>query len=277
MPGDRVLVSPAWLQARLGKPDMCVLQVDAEWSDSYAAGHIPGALGSEWKMLCWDPLMREFPTPEEFARRAGAAGIRNASTVVVYGDPIPFGFYAWWVLKYCGHEDVRVLDGGKPRWVAESRPLTTAAAQVAPVDYERVPRVERMRASRDHVLAALGRPGCVLLDGRSAEEFAGKRVNMPGKPDHGAERHGHIPGARHLNAHELLNADGMLKSAEALKALFDSRGAHASGETICYCRRSHRAALMYFALAEILGHVNVRAYDGSWTEWGSIVGVPIER
>jgi thiosulfate/3-mercaptopyruvate sulfurtransferase len=249
---DGVLVSPAWVQDRIGEPGVRVIEVDAEWSDSYAAGHIPGALGSEWKTLCWDPLMREFPTPEEFARRAGGAGIRNESTVVVYGDPIPFGFYAWWVLKYCGHKDVRVLDGGRARWFDESRPLTGEVPEVTPVEYKLVPRVEGMRATRDYVLAALGRPGCVLLDGRSAEEFAGKRVNMPDKPDHGAERSGRIPGARHLNAHELLNDDGTLKRADDLKALFELRGATASREIIC-------------------------SYDGSWTEWGSIVGVPIER
>jgi thiosulfate/3-mercaptopyruvate sulfurtransferase len=271
------LVTPDWLESRLGDGGVRVFEVDAEWSDAYAAGHLPNAVGGEWKQVCWDARTREFPDAAEFARRMGALGVRNDTTIVVYGDPMPFGYYAWWAFRYCGHADVQILDGGSARWAAEGRPLVTAVPQFATVEYRPSKRVESMRVMRDDVRAAIDRPGCVLLDGRSDQEYRGERVNMPDKPDHGAERAGRIPGARHLDAHGLLRGDGTLLSAQELEALLDARGVSRDADVICYCRRAHRAAVTYFALSEVLGYPRVRVYDGSWTEWGSLVGVPIEQ
>jgi thiosulfate/3-mercaptopyruvate sulfurtransferase len=271
------LVDAKWLAAHLDDSKVRLVEVDAEWAEGYAASHIPGAVGGDWKEVCWDPLSREFPTAHDFARRMGAAGIGNDTTIVIYGDPVPFGFYAWWVFTYCGHRDVRLLDGGKPLWKAEGRLMTADVPSIAPVEYNPVARRKEMRATRDDVLRSLARPGVAIVDGRSADEYFGRRVNMPDKPDHGAERYGRIPGARHLDAHELLNHDGTLQGAAALREAFESRRVGADKEIICYCRRAHRAALLWFALAHVLGFPKVRTYDGSWTEWGNLVGVPIER
>jgi thiosulfate/3-mercaptopyruvate sulfurtransferase len=272
-----VVVDPAWLEAHREDPKVRLIEVDFDGTDAYDAGHIPGARGWYWKDALWDPLSREFPSPEEFARRLGAAGIADDTTVVFYGEPHQFGTYGWWAFRYCGHRDARVLDGGRTRWVSEGRPLTTAVPNFAPVSYTPRPRNEGMRAPRDAVLAALRGSGTIILDNRSPEEYRGERVNILGRPDHGAERHGRIPGARHLHSSDLLQADGRFKPELELRALAEARGATADKDIILYCRLSHRATLVYFVLTQLLGYPRVRSYDGSWTEWGSMVGMPIER
>ncbi|MBI3434245.1 MAG: sulfurtransferase [Proteobacteria bacterium] len=276
------LVDPQWLEARKGDPGLRLIEVDWTGTEAYATGHIPGAIGWNWKEWLWDPLVRDFPSPEEFAQRCGKAGIANATTVVFYGDPIQFGTYAWWVFNYLDHPDVRILDGGRTRWAKEGRPLTTEIPAVTPTTYK-TPRQRRehMRADRDDLIAALAkfhsRKEKVLLDHRSPDEYNGLRVNVPGMPDVGAERTGRIPGAQHLHFNELLNADTSFKTPAELKALFEGSGAAADKDIVSYCRLSHRATLAYFAMTELLGYKNVRVYDGSWTEWGSMVGMPIER
>lgn len=276
------LVNAQWLSPRLQDPDVRVIEVDWTGTEAYAAGHIPGALGWNWKEWLWDPLTREFPAPQEFARRCGEAGIANDTTVVFYGDPVQFGAYAWWVFTYLRHPDVRLLDGGRKTWSALGYPLTTEVPRVAPRTYRPPsgPRLE-MRAHRDEVLRDLPKyragDATVLLDHRSPEEFDGRRVNVPGMPDVGAERSGRIPGARHLHFADFLNADTSFKPAAQLRALLEARGADASKEIISYCRLSHRATLAYFVMYELLGYRKVRSYDGSWTEWGSMVGMPVER
>ena len=274
------LVDPAWLEAHLGDPAVRIIAL--AWTDSqaYDEGHIPGAIFWNWKDMLWDPLARDFPDAQTFAKRCGAAGIRNDTTVVFYGDPaLQFGFYAWWVFTYCGHKDARVLDGSRRRWEREGRLLSLERPAVTPAVYRpnTQPPDASMRVGRDTVLSALGRNDIVILDHRSPEEYRGELYSPPGSPNHGAERLGHIPGARHLYFEDLIGDDGSLKPADELRTMLEQRGATPDRHIISYCRLSHRATLAYFAMTEVLGYTNVQIYDGSWTEWGSLVGAPVER
>lgn len=278
--GSAALVEPSWLEAHLGDPNLRVIALDWQGRDSYDESHIPGALYWNWKEMLWDPLKRDFPSPEVFAERCAAAGITNDTTVVFYGEPaVQFGSYAWWVFKYCGHRDVRLLDGARTRWERERRPLTAEVPVVGPARYlpQRDPGTAHMRASRKEVLKAIGRGDTVILDHRSPEEYRGERFSPPSSPNHGAERLGRIPGARHLYFTDLLTPDMRFREREELRGMLEGCGASADKSIISYCRLSHRASLAYFAMTELLGYENVRIYDGSWTEWGSIVGFPIER
>ena len=278
---DIALVSPAWLESRVGDPDLRLIEIAGlgqEDMRSYKEGHVPGAHCWAWKDRLWDSHQRDFPSPEEFALRLGREGISANTTVVFYGEPVQFGIYAWWTFRYCGHRQVKVLDGGRHRWRAEGRALTTDAPPAAkPVVHELVARNESMRIRRDDVLAALGRAETLILDGRSAEEYSGQRVGAPGNPDTGALRYGRIPGAKHLMFEELLNADKSFRPADEIRARFAACGVTPAHQPITYCRMSHRATVLYFALTELAGHSGVRVYDGSWTEWGNLVGVPVER
>jgi thiosulfate/3-mercaptopyruvate sulfurtransferase len=273
------LVDPAWLAAHLDA--VRVIEIAGMGQDdrqAYLAGHIRGAACWNWKPMLWDGRVRDFPSEEEFARRLSAEGIGNDTTVVIYGEPVQFGIYGWWVLRYCGHERVCVLDGGRRRWVAEGYPLVSEAPpSPSPAAHTCVRRNEPMRAGREQVLAAIREPGTVILDARSPPEYRGERVGAPGTPDVGAVRYGRIPRARHLEYLELLGADERFKPGADMRRLFEARGARAQDQIIAYCRMSHRATVLHFAMTELLGYDNARVYDGSWTEWGSMVGVPIER
>lgn len=275
------LVDPAWVAAHANDPDVCLIDVAGlgqEDLQAYKAGHVPGAHPWQWKETLWDSHMRDFPAPQEFARRLGAAGIGNDTRVVFYGEGVQFGIYAWWVFRYCGHANVCVLDGARYRWAEEGRRLVTDDPAPRPVKtYTPVARVERMRVLRDEMLRVLGQNRTLILDGRSPEEYRGKRVGAPPGLDIGAMRYGRIPGARHLFFNDLLNADKSFKPREEMRAIVDARGVAPDKDIIAYCRLSHRATVLYFTLTELLGLDNVRVYDGSWTEWGNLVGVPIER
>ena len=275
------LVDPRWMHAHRNDPKVKLVEIAGMGQDemqAYGAGHVPGAVCWPWKEMLWDSHRREFPAPEEFARRCGAAGIANDTTVVFYGEGVQFGVYAWWTFRYCGHRKVRVLDGARYRWAAEGRPLVTdEPPPPAPVTYAPVKRVEKMRIRREKVLAALGSDGVTLLDARSPEEYRGERVGGPVGPDVGALRYGRIPGAKHLYFEDLLDANKAFKPAGEIEQLVTARGATPERDIITYCRMSHRATVMYFALTELLGFKKVKIYDGSWTEWGNLVGVPVER
>lgn len=274
------LVDPDWLEIRLGDPKLRVIALNSTGSEAFDTGHIPGAMFWPWKDMLWDPLRREFPEPGIFATRCADAGISTDTTVVFYGDPaVQFGTYAWWVFKYCGHKDARVLNGSRMRWERENRPMTTERAEIAPGRYtpNSQPSNAGMRARRDEVLAAIGREDTVILDHRSPEEYRGERFSPPGSPNHGAERLGHIPGAKHLYFEDFLAEDRSFKPVGTIRAMLEERGATPDKRIISYCRLSHRATLAYFVMTQLLGFTNVRSYDGSWTEWGSMVGMPIER
>ena len=275
------LVTPAWLAAHSDDPSVKLIEIAGtgqEEMQAYKAGHVPGAACWLWKEALWDSHMRDFPSPPEFARRCGAAGIGNDTTVVFYGEGIQFGIYAWWTFKYCGHAKVCVLDGARYRWVDDGHSLVTEAPPAPrPASYQPVARNEGMRIGRDEVLAALGKPGRIILDGRSPEEYRGERVGAPGTPDIGALRYGRIPGARHLYFEDLLTANKSFKPAAEIRRMVEAAGATPDKDTIAYCRMSHRATVLCFVLTQLLGYDKVRVYDGSWTEWGNLVGVPVER
>lgn len=281
-PRESDLVGPDWLEDHLGDSRVRLIHID--WIDTkeYDEKHIPGAVGWNWKEWLWDPITREFPSPEKFAERCAKNGISNDSIVVFYGEPPQFGTYAWWVFKYMNHKDVRLLNGGWRLWQAEGRSLTSKIPTVDPTTYAAPKSVNwEMRASREDVLGNLDhfKAGdiSVLLDHRSPEEYRGELVNVPGMPDVGAERYGRIPGSRHLHFADFLNPDTSFKDRAELEALLTARGATRDKNIVSYCRLSHRATLAYFVMRELLGYEKVKSYDGSWTEWGSMVGMPIER
>ena len=274
------LVTTAWLEEHLEDPDVRVFDVcNVPDNTAYRRGHIPGATWWYWKDLCWHETDREFITSEAAARLLGAAGVGPQTTLVFSGDPVQFGTYAFWAFTMAGHIDVRLLDGAGTKWLAEGRPLTIDIPRFSAVAYEPRPGDTTMRLGRDDVREKLGEPGRLLLDVRTPEEYSGERVAGYPDPDHGAERKGRIPGAVHLYFRDLLNDDDTFKSADDLWAAFGRLGIGPADprELVVYCRLSHRASLTWVALRYLLGHENVRMYDGSWTEWGSIVGFPVEK
>jgi thiosulfate/3-mercaptopyruvate sulfurtransferase len=275
------LVSPQWMAAHIDNPKVRLIEIAGLGQDdlqAYRSGHVPGAVAWKWKDMLWDTHMREFPSTTAFAAQLGKWGIANDTTVIFYGEDIQFGVYAWWAFRYCGHPDVRLLDGGRHRWRAEGRPLVNEEPSArAAVTYRPVSRLENMRIYRDQVLTLLGDPNTLILDGRSPEEYAGKRVGGPAGPDVGAVRYGRIPGALHLHYLDLLNDDKSFKPPAEIAKLPALRELEAKRKVITYCRMSHRATVLYFALTQLLGLNKVQVYDGSWTEWGNLVGVPVER
>jgi thiosulfate/3-mercaptopyruvate sulfurtransferase len=285
--GDRVmatdrLVQPAWLEEHLDDPNVVILEFNWNGTESYDAWHIPGAHGFFWKDFLWDDDIRDFPSPELFAKRCGQLGITNDTTVVCYGDPVQFGTYGWWVFTYLGHKDVRLLNGARVLWEKEGRPTATDVPTPTPATYTPgTSRNDYMRARFTDILERLDdvKAGgkTALIDHRSPEEYNGERVNMIGAPDVGAERAGRIPGAKHLYFDELLNDDMAFRDEDELRGLLEGVGATPDKDVISYCRLSHRATLCYFTMTQLLGYDSVRSYDGSWTEWGSLVGVPIEK
>ncbi len=275
------LVSPEWLDAHLHDPDVAVVEVSFYQPDkaAYFTGHIAGAHYVYWKDFLWHEFDREFPSPEVMADRLGALGVGDESTLVMVGDPVQFATYGYWVLAMTGFEErVAVLDGGHETWVNRGLPLTDVLPVATPRTITPGPIDETCRIGREDVLAGLHDPARILIDLRSAEEFSGRRVAPLTAPfDHGAERRGHIPGARHLPRERLLNEDGTFKAPAQLQAEFAAAGVSEGHEVVTSCRLSHRASLGWFVLTRLLGRDRVRVYDGSWTEWGSIVGYPVER
>ncbi len=275
------LVSTAWLEQHLADADLRIIEVCNVRDDkTYHEGHIPGALWLFWKSACWHESDRDFVSPAAMAKLFGGLGIGPQSTVVLYGDPVQYGSYAFWAFTMAGHKNLRLLDGGRRKWVMEGRPLSRTVPRFPAVAYPAPGADTSMRIGRDNVREHLREPRRLLLDVRSPEEYTGKRVSEYTFPvDHGAERTGRIPGAVHFYFKEMLNEDDSFKSPEQLRSALAGAGIAPEkfDDVVCYCRLSHRATIAWIALGQVLGHDNIKIYDGSWTEWGSIVGFPIEK
>jgi thiosulfate/3-mercaptopyruvate sulfurtransferase len=272
-----VLVDTDWLAEHLGEDGLVVAEVD-ENPDLYDEGHIPGAVKLHWQEDLQDPLERDVVDKTTFERLMGERGIANDTTVVVYGDKNNwFAAYAYWYLKVYGHADVRILDGGRQKWIDEGRELTTDVPQPVATTYSASERDDSIRAYRDEVLRDLGSDGVVLVDVRSPQEYAGELKAPPGYEQEGASRTGHIPTAQSIPWAQAVRDDGTFKSAEELRELYGGKGVTNDKQVTAYCRIGERSAHTWFVLRELLGYENVKNYDGSWTEWGNLVDVPIER
>ena len=272
-----VLVSTSALAESLGGANMVVAEVD-ENPDLYDEGHIPGAVKLHWKEDLQDPLERDVVDKPTFERLLGERGIANDTTVVLYGDKNNwFAAYAYWYLKVYGHEDVRILNGGRQKWIDEGREVTTEAPNPTPKTYSASDRDESIRAYRDQVLEWLGHSGHALVDVRSPAEYAGELIAPPGYEQEGAQRAGHIPTAASVPWASAVLDDGTFKPAAELRELYGGKGVTPDKHVTAYCRIGERSAHTWFVLRELLGYERVRNYDGSWTEWGNLVDVPIER
>ncbi len=272
-----VLVSTEWLGEHLGDEGLVVAEVD-EQPDLYDEGHIPGAVKLHWREDLQDPVERDLVDRETFERLMAERGISNDTRVVLYGDRNNwFAAYAYWYLKIYGHEDVRILDGGRQKWIDEGREVTTDVPSPAPQTYAAKERDESIRTYRDDVRAALGEDGVALVDVRSPGEYAGDLIAPPGYEQEGAQRGGHIPGAASIPWASAVRDDGTFKSPDELRELYGGKGVTEDKDVTAYCRIGERSAHTWFVLRELLGYERVRNYDGSWTEWGNLVDVPIEK
>jgi thiosulfate/3-mercaptopyruvate sulfurtransferase len=271
------LVSTQWAAEHLNDPNIRLVEVDVD-TTAYDQGHIPGAVGWNWQSQLQDNIRRDLIDREALEALLGQSGISNDTTILLYGDNNNwFAAYALWQLKYYGHKDVRLINGGRKKWVEEKRPLTTEATKVTAAKYRATSPDESIRARKEDVFGILEKKKVGdLVDVRSGDEFTGKIIAPPGMTET-AQRGGHIPGAANIPWAQAANEDGTFKSPEALKALYESKGVTGKNEVIAYCRIGERSSHTWFVLKYLLGYDNVKNYDGSWTEWGNLVGAPIEK
>jgi len=272
-----VLVTTDWLAEHLNDDGVVVAEVD-ENPDLYDEGHIAGAVKLHWREDLQDPVERDLVDKPTFERLLRERGIANDTTLVLYGDKNNwFAAYDYWYLKIYGHGDVRILDGGRQKWADEGRELTTKTPQPQQADYEAKERDESIRTYRDSVRAQIGEQSKALVDVRSPQEYAGELIAPPGYEQEGAQRAGHIPTAASIPWATAVRDDGTFKSADELRELYEGKGVTPEKEVTAYCRIGERSAHTWFVLRELLGYETVKNYDGSWTEWGNLVDVPIEK
>ncbi|HEV8488995.1 MAG TPA: sulfurtransferase [Candidatus Limnocylindrales bacterium] len=271
-----VLVDADWARAHLDDRDVRFVEVDVD-TTSYDQSHIPGAVAWNWTSQLADGVRRDIATREEFSRLLDKSGIGPQTTIVLYGDNNNwFAAWAYWQLKLFGHKDVRILNGGRKFWLDNGLPLTTDVPSYPPTGY-RLPEPDfALRAFRDDILPRIGDPKLALVDVRSPAEFNGEVIAPPGTNET-AQRAGHIPGAASIPWAQTVREDGTFKSRDELEALYEGKGITPDNDVIAYCRIGERSSHSWFVLHELLGYKRVRNYDGSWTEWGSMVGVPIEK
>ena len=273
-----VLVSTDWVKDNLGKPAIKLVEIDVD-TKAYDAGHIPGAVGFNWQTQLQDQVRRDIISKEAFERLAGGGGISPTDTVVLYGDNNNwFAAYGFWLFKIYGHNDVRLMNGGRVKWLNESdKPLTTDQPKPTPVAYHATQTNLDLRAMVPQVFEAAQGRGCNLVDVRSPDEFSGKVIAPPGMSET-AQRGGHIPGAKSIPWSTAVQPDGSFKSADELRSIYlQQKGVDPVKDTIAYCRIGERSSHTWFVLKYLLGLKNVRNYDGSWTEYGNLIGAPIEK
>ncbi len=272
-----VLVETEWVAQHLKDPNLRLVEVDVD-TTAYDSGHIPGALGWNWKRDTQQPVRRNIPDRAEFEALMRRSGIANDTTVVLYGDNNNwFATFAYWLLKVYGHNDARVMNGGRKKWVDEHRPLTTDMPTIVPAMYHVKDPDPSIRALRAQVQESVARPGRAFVDVRSPKEYAGELLAPENLPQEGAQRGGHIPGAANIPWGQAVRDDGTFKSVDELRALYGGQGITPDKEIIAYCRIGERSSHTWFVLRQLLGYPNVRNYDGSWTEWGSLIDAPIEK
>ncbi|HLQ28194.1 MAG TPA: sulfurtransferase [Ktedonobacteraceae bacterium] len=272
-----VLVDADWVQAHLKDPKVRLIEVDVD-TKAYDQGHIPGAVGFNWQKELQDQLIRAPISQRHLEELLGRAGVSNDTTIVLYGDNNNwFAAWALWILKYYGHADVRMLDGGRVKWLADKREITTEVPGHAHMTYHVGKPVADIRALRDQVMQELGKQGVALVDVRSPGEYSGELLAPANLPQEGAQRGGHIPGAANIPWASAVREDGTFKSADELRAIYGGKGVTPDKEVIAYCRIGERSSHTWYVLHYLLGYPKVRNYDGSWTEWGSLIGAPIEK
>jgi thiosulfate/3-mercaptopyruvate sulfurtransferase len=275
MSREDVLVSADWAEQNLSTPGVVFIEVDEDTS-AYDGGHIAGAVKLDWKSDLQDQVRRDFISKEQFEKLLGERGISNDDTVVLYGGNNNwFAAYAYWYFKLYGHQNVKLLDGGRKKWELDGRELSKETVERTPTTYTAADQDTSIRAFRDETIDAIGVKN--LVDVRSPDEFAGRLLAPAHLPQEQAQRAGHIPTAINIPWSKAANEDGTFKSDEELRALYGAAGLDDGKDTIAYCRIGERSSHTWFALHELLGHQNVKNYDGSWTEYGSLVGVPIEK
>src|ERR1700710_598000 len=269
-----VLVTTDWAESNLDAPDVVFVEVDEDTS-AYDGGHIAGAIKLDWRTDLQDPVKRDFVAAEQFSKLLSHRGLPNDDTVILYGGNNNwFAAYAYWYFRLYGHQKVKLLDGGRKKWELDGRPLSRDAVSRSATSSVWAAPDNTIRAFRDEVIAAIGEKN--LVDVRSPDEFSGKILAPAHLPQEQSQRPGHIPSAINVPWSKAANEDGTFKSDDALAALYAEAGLDGSKETIAYCRIGERSSHTWFVLQELLGHQNVKNYDGSWTEYGSLVGVPIE-
>ena len=271
-----VLVSTEWVDDHKSDPNVAVVEVDVD-TRAYEEGHIPGAVGWNWQTQLCDPVRRDIIKKEDLEQLLSQSGISKDTTIVVYGDNENwFAAWAFWQLRLYRHKDVRIMNGGRKKWIAEGRQLSQAPPSVKPVTYKAPDPDFDNRAFLPHVQVAHKAANVVLIDVRSEDEFTGKILAPPGLPET-CQRGGHIPGAKSIPWEFACNEDGTFKSYDELKALYKKKGVTPDKEVITYCRIGERSSHTWFVLKYLLDYPRVKNYDGSWTEWGNLVGAPVEK
>jgi thiosulfate/3-mercaptopyruvate sulfurtransferase len=271
-----VLVDTQWVEDHLDDDSIRIVEVD-ENPALYAEAHIPGAIGFDWQKDLQDQVKRDFLGPEEFGKLFGSRGVSNDHTVVLYGDRNNwFAAYTYWYLKYYGHDNVKLMNGPREKWISEGRPTSSDKPSHGAATFKAQAPDDSIRALRDEVLEVVG-GDTKLVDVRSPQEFSGELIAMAGYEQEGAQRSGHIPGAASVPWAQAVNEDGTFKSAGDLKDLYGGKGVLDGNDIVTYCRIGERSAHTWFVLHELLGIDAVRNYDGSWTEWGNMVAVPVEK
>ncbi|MGH3661062.1 MAG: sulfurtransferase [Micromonosporaceae bacterium] len=273
MSREETLVTPDWAEENLGKPGVVFVEVDEDTS-AYDNGHLPGAVKIDWKDDLQDPVRRDFVNREQFEKLLSGKGISNDDTVVLYGGNNNwFAAYAYWYFKLYGHRDVKLLDGGRKKWELDARQLVNETPEREPTQYRAQPQDRSIRAFRDEVTDAIGAKN--LVDVRSPDEYAGRLLAPAHLPQEQSQRPGHVPTAVSVPWSKAAREDGTFKSDAELREIYEAAGVDFDRSTIAYCRIGERSSHTWFVLRELLGQSDVKNYDGSWTEYGSLVGVPI--